>query len=366
MLERRSRQAGGRPRLQDPQRPVHRPAVDPARHLRAPSRTTPSSGTCAPRRPRRRTAWCTCRASRARRRPRLIAGDIGGVPKLRARADRRHARRQGAGRSRPTGSRSRSRRCRSPSSPSAKGDEEKIGDALHRLIEEDPVAARRTRPADPRVPALRHRPAPRRDRARAHEAAFERRGHPAPAEGPLPGDHPQARGGPWPPQEAERRPRPVRRLPDQDRAACRAAAISSSWTRSSAARFRRTTARRSRRASRRPGTRGFLAGYPMVDFRVRLLDGQYHDVDSSELAFKIAGSLAYKDAMARRRRSDASRAGDEGRDPHQRGVHGRHHERPLAPPRPPAGHGRQERRPDRPGAWCRWPRCSTTPRRCAR
>lgn len=44
--------------------------------------------------------------------------------------------------------------------------------------------------------------------------------------------------------------------------------------------------------------RGFLAGYPMVDFKVRLLDGQYHDVDSSELAFKIAGSLAYKDAMA--------------------------------------------------------------------
>jgi len=44
--------------------------------------------------------------------------------------------------------------------------------------------------------------------------------------------------------------------------------------------------------------KGFLAGYPMVDFRVRLLDGQYHDVDSSELAFKIAGSLAYKDAMS--------------------------------------------------------------------
>ncbi len=45
--------------------------------------------------------------------------------------------------------------------------------------------------------------------------------------------------------------------------------------------------------------KGFLAGHPMVDFRVRLLDGQYHDVDSSELAFKIAGSLAYKDAMAK-------------------------------------------------------------------
>lgn len=43
--------------------------------------------------------------------------------------------------------------------------------------------------------------------------------------------------------------------------------------------------------------RGYLAGYPMVDFKVRLLDGQYHDVDSSEMAFKIAGSLAFKDAM---------------------------------------------------------------------
>ncbi|NJL29472.1 MAG: elongation factor G [Thermoanaerobaculia bacterium] len=45
--------------------------------------------------------------------------------------------------------------------------------------------------------------------------------------------------------------------------------------------------------------RGFLAGYPMGGFAVRLLDGQYHDVDSSEMAFKIAGSLAYKDAMAK-------------------------------------------------------------------
>ncbi|HYH47410.1 MAG TPA: elongation factor G [Thermoanaerobaculia bacterium] len=45
--------------------------------------------------------------------------------------------------------------------------------------------------------------------------------------------------------------------------------------------------------------RGYLAGYPVVDFKVRLLDGQYHDVDSSELAFKIAGSLGFKDAMAK-------------------------------------------------------------------
>jgi len=45
--------------------------------------------------------------------------------------------------------------------------------------------------------------------------------------------------------------------------------------------------------------RGYLADYPVVDFRIRLIDGQYHDVDSSEVAFKIAGSLAWKDAMSK-------------------------------------------------------------------
>jgi len=45
--------------------------------------------------------------------------------------------------------------------------------------------------------------------------------------------------------------------------------------------------------------KGFLAGYPMVDFQVELYDGQYHDVDSSELSFKIAGSLAFKDGVSR-------------------------------------------------------------------
>jgi elongation factor G len=42
---------------------------------------------------------------------------------------------------------------------------------------------------------------------------------------------------------------------------------------------------------------GFLAGYPVVDFKVALFDGSFHTVDSSEMAFKVAGSMAFKKAM---------------------------------------------------------------------
>ena len=51
------------------------------------------------------------------------------------------------------------------------------------------------------------------------------------------------------------------------------------------------------RGIRDAAERGYLAGFPVVDFRATLYDGKYHDVDSSDIAFKIAGALAFKEGM---------------------------------------------------------------------
>ena len=93
---------------------------------------------------------------------------------------------------------------------------------------------------------------------------------------------------------------------------------------------------------------GIYAGFPVVDVKVTLFDGSYHDVDSSEMAFKIAGSMAVKDAFAKAdpailepiMRVEVLDA---------RGVHGRRHRRPQQPPRPDRGHGVARHDAGRPG-----------------
>ena len=105
---------------------------------------------------------------------------------------------------------------------------------------------------------------------------------------------------------------------------------------------------------------GVIAGYPVVDIKVTLIDGSYHEVDSSEAAFKIAGSMAIKEAL---RKSDPILLepvdGRRGRDP--RAVHGRRHGQPLRPPRQDRGHGGPLAAPRSSAPRCRWARCSATP-----
>ncbi|MGH9615373.1 MAG: elongation factor G [Acidobacteriaceae bacterium] len=52
---------------------------------------------------------------------------------------------------------------------------------------------------------------------------------------------------------------------------------------------------------REAADRGYLAGHPMVDFRVTVFDGSYHEVDSNEMSFRIAGRLAFRDCMEKAR-----------------------------------------------------------------
>ena len=88
---------------------------------------------------------------------------------------------------------------------------------------------------------------------------------------------------------------------------------------------------------------GFLAGYEVVDFRAVVYDGSYHEVDSSEMAFKIAGSMGFKDGL-KTCQPGTSRADHEGGDRHPRRLLRRPDGQRFLPPRHDHGHGRQERR----------------------
>ena len=221
-------------RLQDHRRPLHRPDQHAARLLgraRAPTRTSSTSPSA------RRSGSASSRRPEGKEHEpidELGPGDIGAVAKLReTRAGDVLA---GEG-----------RRVRFPPldlpapvmafayEPKSKGDEEKAATAIRRLERGGPDARRPPRPADRRADHRRADPDPRRGDRRPDEAPLRRRDRAAPAAGPVPRDDPQAGQGARPLQEADRRPRPVRRLPHRDRAGRARRRASSSSTRSRAA-----------------------------------------------------------------------------------------------------------------------------------
>ncbi|MEJ7743969.1 MAG: hypothetical protein WKF73_16405 [Nocardioidaceae bacterium] len=69
----------------------------------------------------------------------------------------------------------------------------------------------------------------------------------------------------------------------------------------SAAQFRKISVRRLKKALSKPPQSGAVAGYPLVDFKVTLIDGSYHNVDSDEHSFRAAGRKAFRNAMEKAR-----------------------------------------------------------------
>ena len=181
--------------------------------------------------------------------------------------------------------------------PSSKGDEEKVFTALRRLQEEDPTIDLHRDRADRRADRGRPLAGPRRGDRRAHEVALRRRGQSQAAARALPGDDPQVR------------PRPTaatRSRPADAASSAIATSRSSRWSPDAGFEFVDAIKGGVIPSGFIPAVEkgvieamreGAVAGYPVKDVRVRLYDGSYHTVDSSEMAFKVAGSLAMKQAL---------------------------------------------------------------------
>ena len=182
--------------------------------------------------------------------------------------------------------------------PKARGDEDKLGAAIHRIIEEDPTIkfARDEQTKEFLISG----------QGQLHVeivvAKLKKKYNVDvvlhPPKVPYRETITQARRRARPPQETVRRPRPVRRLQDHRWSRCRAARDFEFVDEIFGGSIPRQYIPAVEKGIQDARVKGYLAGFPVVDFRVRLKDGQYHDVDSSEMAFKIAGSLAFQEGMA--------------------------------------------------------------------
>ena len=180
--------------------------------------------------------------------------------------------------------------------PKTKADQEKLGQGLGKLMAEDPTFRVKTDQADRRSRHRRHGRAAPRDHRRPPEARVQRRGERRPSAGRLQGNADPSGRRRDEVRQADRRPRPVR---PRRRSTCIPGEPGTGYI------FENKTTQGSipkefikpiDEGIKEALTRGVLAGYPVDDVRIELYDGSYHDVDSSEMAFKIAGSMAFQDA----------------------------------------------------------------------
>ena len=182
--------------------------------------------------------------------------------------------------------------------PKSKGDQEKLGVAIQRLAEEDPSFQVHTGRGDRPDHHRRHGRAAPRGAGRPDAPRVQGRGQRRQAAGRLPRDHPQGRSSA---STTRTRSRPV--VPASS-PRCRSRIEPIEGGDASYEFVNKVTGGRIPReyipsvdaGAQEAMQFGILAGYEMTGVRVTLLDGGYHEVDSSELAFKIAGSQAFKEA----------------------------------------------------------------------
>ena len=181
--------------------------------------------------------------------------------------------------------------------PKSKADQEKLGVALAKLAAEDPVLPRLDRPGIRPDHPQGHGRAPPRHQGRHPEAHLQGRRQYRRAAGGLPReDHPPGRDR-LHPQEADRRHGPVRPREARRRAERAGRGLRVRVARSSAARCRRSTSRASRRASTACSARASSPASRSSTSRSTLIDGAYHEVDSSALAFEIASRAALREGL---------------------------------------------------------------------
>jgi elongation factor G len=184
--------------------------------------------------------------------------------------------------------------------PKTKADQEKLGHGLGKLMAEDPTFRVKTDQQTGEVGHLRHGRAAPRDHRRPSEARVQRRSDGRPSAGCLQGNADASRDGEmkYAKQTGGRGQfghAKIHLFPGEPGSGY----IFENDISGGA--IPREFIKPLDEGIKEALTRGILAGYPIDDVRIVLYDGSYHDVDSSEMAFKIAGSMAFQDAAKKAR-----------------------------------------------------------------
>ena len=185
--------------------------------------------------------------------------------------------------------------------PKSKADQEKLAAALLRMAQEDPafrvsVDGEAGRTVIKGIGELHLEILGRPAEARVSGRCQVRR-----SAGCLPGNHRAVGRGRVHSPEAGGCRQPVRPREAGARTAWFRCRASSSKTASPLASCRRNSSRRSRRVSKSARETGILAGFPVTDLAVALVDGSAHDIDSSALAFELAGASAFREGLGKAR-----------------------------------------------------------------